>query len=117
MNWIFNFLINVILTIAGIALSVLGTLLDSANQAISKIADFVNAWNGAEPIPLAGLPTCQVNPKESSFCIVLWMLENTVFSGTGALLLYLLVFAASVEMLIWWLGRLQKTIEKVSQST
>lgn len=116
-NFIFSALIQIILAIAEVALNVLTAILDSAGQAIGKIASFINAWNNAEPHAIAGLPQCEINPKESSFCIVLWMLENTVFSGRGAILPYLLVFAASVELMIWWLGRLEKTIEKTSQST
>jgi hypothetical protein len=63
-------------------------LLRIARDAVTGI---VTDWNDAEPVTPPGLEDCDIDPQTKDLCVVWWVMQETIFSGTqGQLLIPLL---------------------------
>lgn len=81
----------------------------------STLTQLVTGWRTATPTAIPGLPTCQIDPKSDFICITFWIMENTIFSGRGQLIIPLLISIASVHMLLWTIGVFRREIIKAGE--
>jgi hypothetical protein len=81
------------------------------------ITSLLNAWNTATPTAIDGLPQCAVNPQENGFCVGLWFMEHTFFSGRGALFIPLLIGVGSTHLMLWAFGTFKRELLQMGQAT
>lgn len=107
---VLNFFLDVLGGLIDVVFNFINFLIDSLSNVWSIFATFINLWNSTSPASLPYLPTCNVNPQANGMCVALWMLENTVFSGTGSIFIPLIVSWGSLMALIWGGKRLKKAV-------
>lgn len=83
----------------------------------SLLGSVVTAYNSATPVAVAGIPQCSLDPRSSAFCMGIWILDNTIFSGTGAAIIPILVGILSIHLLLWVVGELKRTVTSVGGVT
>lgn len=88
-------------------------LLSLAQQLLGAI---VTAYNESEPVTLPGLADCSANPQATAWCIAMWVLENTIFSGPGSAIIPILTGVLSIHLILWVVGELKKTVLQIGQS-
>lgn len=101
LNVAFGFVFSLIQTLFNLALQFITAIIGIFLRVFDLFSIIVNAWNNATPEPIPGMPTCSVNPEQSGYCVVLWVLENTIFSGRGALIIPILTAYLWVLMALW----------------
>ncbi|MDX2161175.1 MAG: hypothetical protein SF162_07620 [bacterium] len=94
-----NLLFAVVNTLLSLFIMLITQLFNLWNQALSFLSSFVTAWNSADPEPLP-LPLYCADPRSSATCRTLWVLENTIFSRLGALIIPVGVGGGSMLLLI-----------------
>jgi hypothetical protein len=78
------------------------------------LASLITAYNSATPTPIPGAPDCS-NPQSGPFCIALWILDNTIFSGPGAAIIPILVGILSIHLILWVVSDLRNTALNLGQ--
>lgn len=106
-------LLWVIQALLGLVLQIISLLLNMILMAMQVLTSLIAAFNAAPITPIANLPQCGLDPQSHGFCIALWILENTIFSGPGALIIPLIVAISSIHLLIWMLAEYQRLIRRV----
>lgn len=102
----------VVILIVGFISQILG-LLQLGQQ---LLATLITAYNNATPVAIPGLPSCSLDPRSSAFCMGIWVLDNTIFSGTGTAIIPMLVGILSIHLLIWVVAELKRTVLQVGQT-
>jgi hypothetical protein len=102
--------------IIGLIFLILGELFQLLNMALQMLAALINGYANATPTALPGIPDCgSIDPRTHWLCTAIWVLDNTVWAPgqAGALVIPIIVSAGSLFLLIWVVGQIFKTIEKV----
>lgn len=68
------------------------------------------AFNNATPTPIPGMPMCATDPRSSGWCISIWVLDNTIWSGPGDVIIPLIVSILSIHLLLWVVGELKRSV-------
>lgn len=82
---------------------------------LNFIGSLLGAWNTATPEPIPGLPQCMVAPQSNGFCIGLWFMEHTVFSGRGALFIHLITGVGAIHLMLYVIGTFRKEIRELGK--
>lgn len=117
-------LLSILTGAAGVLFDVVSSLLTIIVALIQQLLGFlqlgqqllgtlITAYNGAEPATIPGIPQCSLDPRSSAFCMGIWILDNTIFSGTGAAIIPILVGILSIHLLIWVVGEFKRTAMSV----
>lgn len=106
-------LLWLIQSLLGLVLQIISLLLNVILMGMQVLTSLIAAFNAAPITPISNLPQCGLNPQSHGFCIALWILENTIFSGPGALMIPLIVGISSIHLLIWVLAEYQRLIRRV----
>jgi hypothetical protein len=85
-------------------------------QIIGFFSGLLAAFANSQPVPIPGIPACELDPRSNGICMGLWALENTVFSGEGALAIPLIIGYLSLELILWAVNTFRSTIHKAGQS-
>lgn len=88
---------------------IVNRIFDLIELVIGFFAMIITAWNTATPQAIPGLPNCQVNPQSQGWCIALWGLENTIFSGIGALIIPIITGVGYIHLFIWIIAKIKRT--------
>lgn len=88
-------------------------IFSSFTTARDTLSAFALAFNSVPVTTIEGLPQCGTDPRSHGFCIALWILDNTIFSGSGRLIMPLLVSIGSIHLLIWVIERYKKLITDI----
>jgi len=91
-------------------MSVRNTLFDFISLFQTLFEAVINSYINAPPIDIPHMPACSTNPQQNGLCIGLWMMENTIFSGTGALLIPLLISYSGIMWLLWAVKEIKKVV-------
>lgn len=110
---LFSTLTALLSLIVGIISQLFGIL----STAQGLLTSLVTAYNTATPASVPGLPTCGVDPQSSPFCMGVWILDNTIFSGTGAAIIPALVAVFSIHMIIWIVAEIKQTVVAIGASS
>lgn len=113
---VFDFVLDLFLTIITVALQILTIVVSAFFQLLDFFATIISAWNTATPTAIPGVPECQIDPQSNPFCVGLWVMEHTVFSGRGALIIPLVIGFFSILLLLWGIKEIKKTITEAGQS-
>lgn len=109
-------LFSIITALFSIFLALIGEIFKLFGWLQELLFILINSWNSSTPTPIPGLPSCAIDPKSNGFCIALWMMENTVFSGTiGQLFIPLIIGITSIHLLLYVIGELKKTLLQLGQ--
>lgn len=114
--------------VAGLLLDIVGGLVSLLVALITQLLGFlqlgqqllgsvVTAYNNATPVAVEGIPQCSIDPRSSAFCMGIWILDNTIFSGTGTAIIPVLVGILSIHLLIWVVGEFKRTVTSVGGVT
>jgi len=87
------------------------------NTLTSTISQLISGWQNATPTAIPGLPECQIDPKSSFPCMIFWVMDNTIFSGRGALIIPLLIGIASVHLLLWTIGIFRRELTHAAEAS
>lgn len=127
-----NQILTVILGIVGQAVTLLFSIIDDVislvlamliqavnlfnlGQTLLKV--IIDAYNNATPTPLPGMADCSANPQANAWCIAMWVLSNTIFSGTGAAIIPVVTGILSIHLILWVIGELKRAVMQVGQSS
>lgn len=111
-----NLLFNTLSVLLSLIVGILNELFGIIRIAQGILASLLSAYNSATPATIPGLPTCGVDPKSSPFCMAIWILDNTIFSGTGAAIIPALVALFSIHLLIWVVAEVRSTVLTIGQT-
>lgn len=111
-----NLLLSVIEGIITVVLAIISQALNLLNLGQMLLNIIVSAYNNATPTALPGMPDCTSDPQASAWCIAMWVLENTIFSGTGAAIIPLISGIISIHLILWVVGEIRRTIMQVGQT-
>lgn len=109
-NTTIGFVFSLIIALINIGIYLISVLITAVARVLSLFTGLIDAWNNAEPEPIPGLPSCYYDPRQSGFCMVLHGMEQTIFSGRGALLIPLLIGFGSIHMLLWTIKEFKHTL-------
>lgn len=107
-NLLFSVLVSVLTLIVSMLTQILNLLLFGQRALTSIVA----AYN-TPAIPIPGIPTCTGDPRASGFCIFFWMVDNTVLSGPGELIIPLMVSIFSIHLLIWVALEIKRLVQRI----
>lgn len=85
------------------------------DQAKSYLDAIIIAWQVSTPTPIPGLPNCTFAPQSSTFCMFIWVLDNTILTGRGALLIPIIIGIGSVCVLIIAFKMVRRAMERAAQ--
>jgi len=111
-----NLLFGTLTALLSLIVGILNQLFGIIQTAQGILASLLSAYNSATPATIPGLPTCGIDPKSSPFCMAIWILDNTIFSGTGAAIIPALVALFSIHLLIWVVAEVRSTILTIGQT-
>lgn len=75
----------------------------------------INAFNATATVVPPVLPACQLDPQQHPLCVGFWVLENTIFSGTGAWLIPVIVSIGSIHLILWIVAEVKRTIMQMGR--
>lgn len=113
---VFQLALAIVVALIQLAVVLIGLIIGALGQFFDVIHALFFAWNNSPAVPIAGMPQCALEPKESPVCIFLWTLENTIFSGRGFLFIPFFVAYGSAELLLWTIAKLSKRAQETGQS-
>lgn len=100
-------LVNMIISIVNAITQLITTL-------IGSITAIIAGFSNAQPVPIPGLPTCQIDPQQNALCATLYGLEHTIFQEEGQIIIPLLVSFLSFLHLQWLIREIGKIIRDVT---
>ena len=103
-------LFDVIRAIIILVISFITQALNLLLLAQQLLGSLIAAYNSATPVAVPGLPTCNLDPRSSPFCMGIWVLDNTIFSGTGSAIIPALVAVFSIHILLWVIAEIKRTV-------
>lgn len=103
-------LLSVITGVIGFIVSLASQGLSIIQQATGLLSTLISAYNNAPPQSLPGMPSCSVDPKGHPLCIAWWVLDNTIFSGPGALVIPVITGVLSIHLVLWVVGELKRAL-------
>lgn len=109
-------LINIISQIINVGFGLLNMFLGVIANLITYTGIIFGAWNNSVPLAIPGLPLCGVDPQGDALCITLWMMENTIFSGIGALIIPLIIGFGSIMLILWGFGELRGAVTEANEA-
>jgi hypothetical protein len=80
------------------------------------LASLITAYNDATPTAIPGAPDCS-NPQSGPFCMAIWVLDNTIFSGPGIAIIPIMVGILSIHLILWVVSDLKKTAINFGQAS
>ncbi len=126
-----NQIVGLLVSVIGQAASLLFTVLTAiitfivmiVNQALSLLqlgqqllGTLIMSFNTAAPQPIPGVPMCGADPKSSPFCVGLWVLDNTIFSGPGVAIIPLITAILSIHLVLWVVGELKGSVVELGRN-
>lgn len=115
LNLVFVIALDIVVALIRIGVLAIGYIISLLGQFFDLINAMFFAWNNADAVAIAGVPQCAVEPKENTVCIMLWTLENTIFSGRGFLFIPFMIAYGSAELLLWAITHYSKTARDSAQ--
>lgn len=103
-------LLEVIVEIVGVAFNLFNTSVNLIGTMFSMFYGLISAWNSATPTAIPGVPMCGTDPQASTFCMLLWAAEHTVFSGVGSLWIPLIIAFGAAKVILWSVREFKKTL-------
>jgi PKD repeat protein len=114
LDWLIRQVVELIGTVVyaliALILIIITEVLNLALLARSILEAILIAFNTATPTPIPGMPLCATDPRSSSWCISVWVLDNTLWSGPGAIIIPLIVGILSIHLLLWVVGEIKRSI-------
>jgi hypothetical protein len=112
-----NVLFTVVVGAIVFVMKLIGILLGLLRLGQSLLASIITAYNTASPIPIPGLPTCGIDPQSSGICVAVWVMDNTIFSGPGVVIVPLLVAIGSIHLILWVVAEIRNTVMAVGSTS
>lgn len=118
---IFDLIISVLYTVVNVLLGLLNLIITIFLGFIGKIFELLglglalfqaiaSAWTNATPTPLPGIPDCAADPQTHFLCKAIWIVDNTILSGTGFFAIVVIIGVASVHLLLWVVQQYRKAV-------
>jgi len=107
-NQVVTLVLTILNALITLVLLIVGQIFGLLQLGQSLLASIITAYNTSTPTPIPGAPNC-TNPQNGGFCIALWVLDNTIFSGPGAAFIPILVGFFSINLILWAISDLKKT--------
>jgi PKD repeat protein len=111
-----SLLLTALTMLLSLIFSLLNSIMGLFSGFISLLTGFTNAINNATPVPLPLLPTCQLDPQQNGFCLILWAFENTIFADEGILILWLILGFYALRLLMWMVHAYANNISEAGTS-
>lgn len=105
-----DILFNVINSLISFFFAFLGQIISFIGLVQSLLGSIIVAFNTSTALTFPGAPACDVNPQGNVICIGIWVMDNTVFSGPGALIIPMIISIVSIRFLIWAARDVKKAI-------
>jgi hypothetical protein len=116
LSLVFQIAFAIVMALIQLAVVLIGLIIGMLGQFFDLINALFFAWNNSTASPVAGLPMCAVEPKEAPVCIILWTLENTIFSGRGFLFIPFMIAYGSAELLLWAIAKFSKSAKDSAEA-
>jgi hypothetical protein len=112
----FSLIYDVLVAIISLFFLLLTMLIEAFVFAKDLLFSVIVAWNTATPTAVPGMWDCSDIVDVHAICWFFWLLENTVFSGAGALIIPMLVSIGYIILAITGAKRTLKMIKEVGES-
>jgi hypothetical protein len=96
-DFLLNFVLYLMVALARLGFSLVIRLFEIAGYGLNILTTILQAWTNAPPKTVEGFPDCDLSPNEG-LCEIWWVMENTVLSGPGELIVP--IFAAICWILL-----------------
>jgi len=114
---ILDFILDFINRLIQLLFDLIDFLIDLVRHAGDLLAWLTGAVGNAEPTEIPILPYCSTAPEENLACRVFWMLDNTVLSGTGDLIIPTLTGGLYVLLTIWVIKKIKTLVTEAGGLT
>jgi len=104
-----NLVLGILVAVIGIFLSFMTRVFGLLALGQQVLNNIINAYNSATPTPIPGLPDC-TDPQSHPACVGIWVIDNTMFSGTGALIIPLMISFFGIHMALWVVSEFRRMI-------
>lgn len=112
---VFNIIFTVLNIIVAIFLLFIGKIFELLNLALGLFQAIAAAWNSATPTPLPGIPDCVADPQTHFLCKGIWVVDNTVLSGTGFYAIIVVIGVGSIHVLLWVVSQYRKAVIELGE--
>jgi hypothetical protein len=112
-----SFIFSLLDALVAVAVLLIGEILKLFGRAGDLLGLIISAWNNSTPETIPGIPTCSTNPQGQGFCIAIWMMDNTVFSGPGELIVPMLIGYGTILLILSTIGDIKKTLIEAGRVT
>ncbi|MBZ0282088.1 MAG: PKD domain-containing protein [Anaerolineae bacterium] len=112
---VFNLLLTLVVGIVGLVLAFIVQAFGLLALAQQLLIALIGAYGSAAPIAIEGLPSCINDPRSSPLCVGIWVLDNTIFSQEGAIIIPIFVAVLSIHLILWVVTELRRTVMELGQ--
>lgn len=106
-------LFNVVNGIISIVFGFFAQLFNFMGMIQNLLNSIVLSFNTATPEVIPGVPNCAVDPQGQMLCVGFWVMDNTIFSGPGALIIPLIISIASIHFIIWGVREFKRVFASI----
>lgn len=106
----------VVLGLIGLFFNLLNTALSLFNIARLAFGSLISAYINATPIAPPGFAVCPAIPDSSNpLCLLYWVLEHTVFTHSGALIIPVMTGWFAVHLLLYFISEIKRVFVQLGQ--
>lgn len=112
---VFNLVLTLVVGVIGLVLAFITQAFGLLSLAQQLLVSLISAYSSAAPIAIPGLPSCINDPRSSPLCVGIWVLDNTIFSNEGAVIIPLFVGVLSIHLMLWVVSELRRVVMELGQ--
>lgn len=112
LNNVVNVLVGVFIGVVNLFFTLIGGLVAFVVALIIKLMNFigiavglligiVGAYNSSTPTAIPGLPSCAIDPSSSPLCYMVWVSDNTIFSGRWGTLFTIILSIWAIHLILY----------------
>ncbi len=94
----------------------IGRILDLIFSLDDLFSGVLSGISESEPEEIPGLPYCDTNPDGNILCRGIWMMDNTVLSGPGAVIPAIITGFLAVQLVLWAIKQFKQTVQDNARS-
>lgn len=107
-----NLFFAIIGGLVGFVVALIIKLFSLFQLAGSLLATIIAAYNSATPTAIPGLPMCLTDFESSPLCTMVWVTDNTIFSGRWGILWVVILSILTIHLILWAIRELKETLLK-----
>jgi len=118
---VFIGVVNLFFTLIGglvaFVVALLIKLMNFIGIAVSLLLGLIGAYNTSTPTSIPGLPSCAIDPSSSPLCYMVWVADNTIFSGRWNTLFNVLLSVLAIHLILYTIRNIKGVVMQTWSSS